>query len=145
MKDDLNGLLKKARTAARSLAVKTTEEKNEALALMAAAILARSDEILAANAVDMENAAKKTSGVMLDRLKLTKERIVSIADGILAVRDLPDPVGKILEENIRPNGLKIQKISVPLGVLAIVNFPDKLYEYLSTNGENDESNSNTKK
>ena len=120
MKDDLNGLLKKARTAARSLAVKTTEEKNEALALMAAAILARSDEILAANAVDMENAAKKTSGVMLDRLKLTKERIVSIAEGILAVRDLPDPVGKILEENIRPNGLKIQKISVPLGVLAIV-------------------------
>ncbi len=120
MKDDLNGLLKKARTAARSLAVKTTEEKNEALALMAAAILARSDEILAANAVDMENAAKKTSGVMLDRLKLTKERIASIADGILAVRDLPDPVGKILEENIRPNGLKIQKISVPLGVLAIV-------------------------
>ncbi len=120
MKDDLNELLQSARTAARSLALMGAEKKNKALTLMAAAILARSDEILAANAVDMENAAKKTSGVMLDRLRLTKERIASMSEGVLAVRDLPDPVGKILEENIRPNGLKIQKISVPLGVIAIV-------------------------
>lgn len=87
---------------------------------MADALLTHTDNILAENAKDMEHAKGHISDVMLDRLLLTKARIQGMADGIRAVAALPDPVGRVLKETIRPDGLVIQKRSVPMGVIAII-------------------------
>ena len=113
-------ILKEARAAARSLAVATTEEKNNALLLMAQELVEHAEEILKANATDVENAKDRLGEVMTDRLRLTKERILSIAEAVREVAALPDPVGRTLESIRRPNGLCIEKISVPLGVAAII-------------------------
>jgi len=108
---------KKAKSIVNRL---TTEEKDRALGAMAHALIARQDEILAANAADLEAARGTVSEVMLDRLMLTRERINNMAKGILEVSQLPDPVGHILEEHTRSDGLLIQKVSVPVGVIGII-------------------------
>lgn len=109
-----------AKSAKKYIAELTAEQKNAALLSMAEQIETHTDEILAANAEDMKAARGNISDVMLDRLALSPERIRAMADGVRAVAVLPDPVGEILSEQIRPDGLKITKISVPLGVVAII-------------------------
>ncbi len=113
-------LLKRAKAAAPALTAATTEQKNEALLAMADALLAHTDEILAQNAKDMEQAKGHLSDAMMDRLLLTPERLVGMAEGIRDVADLPDPVGLVLEEILRPNGLVIRKVSVPMGVIGVI-------------------------
>lgn len=113
-------ILRNARPASAILALKSESEKNEALKKMAAALISDKDTILAANLLDVNKAKGSVSDVMLDRLKLTDERLNGMAKGILDLTVLPDPVGRVLSEEIRPNGLKISKISVPFGVLAII-------------------------
>lgn len=111
----------KAKAAARRMGMLTTEQKNEALALMADALVAESAAILAANAEDLERGRREgTSESLLDRLALNEKRIAGIAEGLRQIVDLPDPVGLLLEETTRPNGLLIRKYSVPLGVIGIV-------------------------
>ena len=113
-------ILKAAKSNALGVMTATTEKKNLALKFMAEALVDNTDNILLANQEDMQNAKGVISDVMLDRLCLTKERIESMANGILQVANLPDPVGKVLEEIKRENGLLIKKTSVPLGVIAII-------------------------
>ena len=113
-------LLEKARDTKRIVSRLSESEKNRGLMAMAQSLERHAPDILAANALDMEEANGRISPVMLDRLKLTEDRIQAMAKGIREVVDLPDPVGRILEEHIRPDGLKIQKVSVPMGVIAII-------------------------
>ena len=113
-------ILQNAVAAKAQLTALTTEKKNEALLACAEALIEAADEILEENTKDLEAAKASISDVMLDRLRLTKERIEGMAAGIRDVALLPDPVGHVLNEIDRPNGLKIQKISVPVGVLAII-------------------------
>ena len=113
-------MLQAAKAAKAQISALTPEQKNQALEAMAQALVDNQQNILAANAEDMENASATISSVMLDRLKLTSERIVSMAQGIRDVAKLPDPVGKILEEYTRQDGLKIRKVSAPIGVIAII-------------------------
>ena len=112
----------KATATAGVLATLSTERKNEALAAMADALLANADAILAANACDMAAAreAAKLGEVMLDRLLLTSERIAGMAEGIREVVALPDPVRRVLEEREATQGLRLTKVAVPLGVVAII-------------------------
>jgi len=110
-----------ARIAAAELARSDARTRDKALRAAAAAIVQRSEEIIAANERDMEAAhSRGLSAAMLDRLALTPERIESIATGLETVARLPNPLGKILAEWERPNGLVIQRISVPLGVIGII-------------------------
>lgn len=110
-----------AKEAARALAVTNTAVKNKALLAMAEALEASQEEILAANGIDMEQAAAKgIKASMLDRLKLTSERILSMAQGLRQVAALPDPVGNILDGKTLANGLTITKVRVPLGVVGII-------------------------
>lgn len=111
-----------AHAVAAKKAVNTagTKTKNSALTKMAAALLADTPEILAANQEDMEQARGTISTVMLDRLMLDEGRIRGMADGILALKELPDPVGQVLSTVERPNGMKIEKTAIPLGVIAII-------------------------
>ena len=113
-------MLTAAQAAKMEIAQLTTTQKNAALLAMAQALLDNTDAILAANALDMEAAKGTVSDVMLDRLQLTKARIDGMAEGIRQVAELPDPVGNILEEYTRSDGLVIQKTSVPIGVIAII-------------------------
>ncbi len=98
----------------------TTEIKNTALRAMAAALIESQDAILAANEKDVEASRARLSSVMIDRLTLTPARIEGMAKGILDVVALPDPVGEVLATVERPNGLKIEKRAVPVGVVAII-------------------------
>ena len=110
-----------AKKAAAKLAVTSTAVKNKALLAMAEALLAKQEEILAANALDMERAAAKgMKSSMLDRLKLTVARIEGMADGLRQVANLPDPVGNVLDGKTLANGLTITKVRVPLGVIGII-------------------------
>lgn len=110
-----------AKQAARGLAKCSTTEKNQALLSMAAALEAGQDRILAANDRDMmQGETKGLSAALLDRLRLTPERIRGMADGLRQVAALPDPVGECLGGMRRPNGLDIQKIRVPFGVIAMI-------------------------
>ena len=113
-------LMKSARSARTALASASTETKNNALLLMAEALEKNTEAILAANAEDMESQRGIISDVMLDRLALSEERIKEMADGIRQVAALPDPVGKVLASHERPNGIKISKVLVPMGVIAII-------------------------
>ena len=113
-------MLEAARAAKGEVAGLSTEQKNAALNAMADALIAGQAEILDANALDMASAKEHISPVMLDRLKLTKERIAGMAQGIREVTALPDPVGRVLQTHIREDGLEIQKVSVPMGVIAII-------------------------
>jgi glutamate-5-semialdehyde dehydrogenase len=117
----MDTLGKAARAAAAGLARCDSEQRNEALRQAAAAIRAQADAILAANSKDMRAAeARGLSGAMLDRLALDEERIESMARGLETVIELPDPVGRVLAEWERPNGLQIQRVAVPLGVIGII-------------------------
>ena len=109
-----------AKAAKNTVARLGTEQKNAALEAMAASLEAEQDKILAANDLDLEAAKGHISEVMLDRLRLTKARISGMAQGIRDVVKLPDPVGKVLEEHTRADGLVIQKVSIPMGVIAII-------------------------
>ena len=113
-------MLTAAKAAKPVIARLTTEEKNAALEAMASALIENQEEILRANARDMEAAKGTVSDVMLDRLQLTPARIAGMAQGIRDVVSLPDPVGRILETHIRSDGLKIEKTAVPMGVIAII-------------------------
>ena len=112
--------MERTKLASRGLCTAATEQKNLALREMADAVTAASDKILAANSDDMEAARGKITEVMLDRLLLTPDRIEAMAGGILKVTELPDPTGQVLETITRPDGLTINKISVPMGVIAII-------------------------
>lgn len=110
-----------AKQAAAKLAVTSTAVKNAALLAMAAALEAQQSEILAANERDMTAAAAKgMKSSMLDRLKLTAERISGMADGLRQVAGLADPVGNVIDGKTLPNGLHITKIRVPLGLIGII-------------------------
>ena len=113
-------ILRRAKAAAPKLATATTDAKNKALLSMADALIAATDTILEANALDMTAAKGLISDVMLDRLCLTAERIRSMAEGIRQVADLPDPVGRVRETVTRPNGMVIEKVGVSMGVVAII-------------------------
>ena len=97
-----------------------TPTKDVALYAVAHALLYNAEKILAANRADMERAKGKLSEAMLDRLLLTKERLIAMSNGVRAVAALEDPVGRVLESTVRPNGLKIEKVSVPFGVVAVI-------------------------
>ena len=113
-------LLEQAKAAKSRVAALGTEEKNRGLLAMAASLEAHAGEILKANAEDLTEAQGKISDVMLDRLRLTEDRIRAMAQGIRQVAALPDPVGLLLDSHTRPDGLKIDKVSVPMGVIAII-------------------------
>ena len=115
-----NEILQEAKKVKTQLASLSTEEKNNALLKMADALLENSEEILVANKSDLERAKGTVSDVMLDRLALTEERIQGMANGIKEVVALPDPVGKVLNRVERPNGIIIEKTTVPMGVTAII-------------------------
>jgi glutamate-5-semialdehyde dehydrogenase len=119
--EQMTELAKHARSASRDLARLTTAEKNTCLEAMAAALERQADSIKSANALDMETASKMgLSSAMLDRLKLDDKRIAAMAKGLREVAALPDPVGKILDNRTRPNGLKLQKVTTPIGVIVII-------------------------
>lgn len=110
-----------ARRAARVLALATSEQKDAALSAMAESIRAHAAQILAANAEDVAEAkAGGMSSAFVDRLALTQARINAIADGIDVVRAIPDPVGKVTETWTRPNGMTIERVRVPLGVVGVI-------------------------
>ena len=113
-------MLAAAKAARTQVSLLTTEEKNRALLAMADALVEYQENILAANSADLEAARGTVSDVMLDRLQLTPARIQGMAQGIREVADLPDPVGAVLEEYVRKDGLLIQKTAVPMGVIAII-------------------------
>ena len=113
-------MLKNAKAVKADIARLTTAQKNEALYAMADALIAHEATILAANELDLEAAKGAVSQVMLDRLLLSPARIAAMAQGIREVAKLPDPVGLLLDETTRADGLQIQKISVPMGVIAII-------------------------
>lgn len=113
-------LLEVARGEKTLLAMTDTEKKNQALFAMADALEKDIPLILKENEADSKAAEDSISAVMLDRLHLTKERIEAMAQGMRDVAQLPDPVGRVMREINRPNGLKIQKVASPLGVVAII-------------------------
>ena len=113
-------MLEAAKAAKSQIACLTAREKNTALHAMADSLLKREAAILAANALDLDAARGHVSDVMLDRLRLTSERIAGMAKGIREVAQLSDPVGLTLESHTRSDGLKIDKVSVPMGVIAII-------------------------
>jgi len=114
-------LARQAKAASRELARLTTAEKNACLLAMAEALEKNSATLKEANALDMQFAASHgLSAAMLDRLQLDDKRIAAMAKGLREVAALPDPVGKTLDERIRPNGLKLQKITTPIGVVVII-------------------------
>lgn len=113
-------LLRRAKETVPALRSFGAADLDRSLLAMADALEAGADGILVANAQDTEAAKGTVSSVMLDRLLLTKDRIAGMADGIRKVAALPSPVGRVLERTVRPNGLEIEKVSVPLGVLAII-------------------------
>jgi glutamate-5-semialdehyde dehydrogenase len=114
-------LARQAKEASRQLAQLTTAEKNGCLLAMADAIAVDTEAIQEANAIDLEDAANAgLSNAMLDRLKLDDKRVGGMAKGLREVAALPDPVGRILDDRTRPNGLRLQKISTPIGVVVII-------------------------
>ncbi|MFT4586716.1 MAG: glutamate-5-semialdehyde dehydrogenase [Limisphaerales bacterium] len=121
LREQMTELGKQAKTASRLLPRLTTDEKNACLRAMADAIEATAADIQIANARDMANGHDlNLSSAMLDRLELTNARIAGMAQGLREVADLPDPVGRTLDERTRPNGLNLRKISTPIGVVVII-------------------------
>ena len=117
----MDGIGHNARSAAVALARSSAAQRYDALVAAAAAIISGQDEILSANARDMQAAETKgLAGSMLDRLLLDESRVKAMAAGIHQVAELEDPVGEISDEWLRPNGLVIQRVRVPLGVIGII-------------------------
>lgn len=113
-------ILKAAKSAKESAWKLTSEQKNKALYAIADALTSGADKILSANAEDVNAASGVISDVMLDRLSLSASRIEGMAKGVRDVAALDDPCGRILDEHIRDDGLKITKVSVPFGVIAVI-------------------------
>lgn len=113
-------IMQKAKAVKSSLASISTDDKNRALANMADMLLLHKNEILEASKCDVKRAKGNISNVMLDRLSLSEKRIEDMANGIREVIDLPDPVGKVISAVTRPNGVVIEKVSTPMGVIAII-------------------------
>ncbi len=112
---------KRVKNASVSLAIASTEDKNRILKAIADALRENCNEILAANAIDLENGRKNgLAESLLDRLMLNSDRIEGMAQGVEDVISLPDPVGRVIWETDRPNGMKIQRVSTPLGVIGII-------------------------
>jgi glutamate-5-semialdehyde dehydrogenase len=121
LNEQMTQLARQARTASRDLARLVTEDKNACLLAMAEALEKNADALKQANALDMEASAKLgLTSAMLDRLKLDDKRIAAMAKGLREVAALPDPVARILDERVRPNGLKLQKVTTPIGVVVII-------------------------
>ncbi|MEQ1767912.1 MAG: hypothetical protein ABL859_10830 [Methylotenera sp.] len=109
------------RDAAQTVAALSTDAKNALLRAMADALDADADGILAANAEDLRAAeAKDIGSAMLDRLMLNPQRLAGIADALREVAALPDPVGLVTRRDVRPNGIEIERVRVPLGVIAMI-------------------------
>ncbi len=124
-KDDVESVMleigRRAKAASRPLAVAGAERKHAALIAMADAIVARMGEILAANAIDLENARETgVASAFIDRLTLTEGRIRDMANGIRAIAEIKDPVGDVIAEWDRPNGLHIERVRTPLGVIGVI-------------------------
>lgn len=113
-------IFKSAKAASRSVSLLSTELKNQALEAMSLALEINCEKILRANSIDVEASRDVFSDVMIDRLILTRDRIISMANGIRDVISLPDPVGRIMENRTLANGLSIEKVGVPLGVIGII-------------------------
>jgi glutamate-5-semialdehyde dehydrogenase len=121
MHDEMLALGRRAKAAARMLALASTAQKNRALDAMAAAIRAQRPAILAANAEDLaDGKAAGLAGSFLDRLALNDQRVEAMAAGIEVIRDLADPVGNVTESWTRPNGMTIERVRVPIGVIGII-------------------------
>ena len=119
--EQMTELARQARAAGRELAQLTTEQKNACLLAMAEAIQESAAPIQAANALDLEAAAKfGMAPAMLDRLTLNEKRITAMAKGLREVAALPDPVGRVLDERVHPNGLRLRKVATPIGVIVII-------------------------
>ena len=119
--EQITQLARQAKAASRELARLATAEKNACLLAMATALERDAAVIKQANALDMDvGAGLGLSAAMLDRLKLDDKRISQMAKGLREIAALPDPVGRVLDERLRPNGLKLQKISTPIGVIVII-------------------------
>ena len=120
----MNELMTKAtlaREAAPLIASCSAEAKNDALMRIADALIAHTDEIAEANRADVLRARESgTSDAMIDRLTLSPERILSVAEGVRSVALLDDPVGETVEKTVRPNGMTIEKVRVPLGVIGMI-------------------------
>ncbi|MEL6370015.1 MAG: glutamate-5-semialdehyde dehydrogenase [Pseudomonadota bacterium] len=110
-----------AKDAARQLSTAATDQKNEALRAAAAVLQSSQDELLAANEADLAAARKEgRPEAFIDRLALSPARVEAIAQAVMAIADLPDPVGRVLHETTRPNGLKISRVAVPIGVIGMI-------------------------
>ena len=110
----------KAKAASRTLAV-AGEKKNDALKAIAKALIENQDKIIEANKLDLENGEKNgLSAALIDRLRLDDGRIKGVADGVLEVAALPDPIGTVISGSTRPNGMEIRRVRVPLGVIGII-------------------------
>src|SRR5712671_4338930 len=119
--EQMTQLARDAKAASRQLAQLTTESKNACLLAMAGALEHEAPAIKAANALDMDAGAKMgLTSAMLDRLKLDDKRIAAMAKGLREVAALPDPVGRALDQRVRPNGLKLQKVTTPIVVVVII-------------------------
>lgn len=119
--EQMTQLGRQAKLAARQLSTLTSEEKNACLEAMADTLEGNRDKIKKANDLDMAGAEKSgLSGAMLERLKLDEKRIFGMANGLREVAALPDPVGRLLDERVRPNGLRLRKIATPIGVVVII-------------------------
>jgi glutamate-5-semialdehyde dehydrogenase len=121
LEDELHEMGRRARVAGQALAILAAEQKNHILHAMADELAAREAEIVAANEKDIESAdADEITRAMRDRLRLDSKRLAQMADGIRQVAALPDPVGEVLASWTRPNGLRIEKKRVPIGVIGII-------------------------
>ncbi|ENN95210.1 glutamate-5-semialdehyde dehydrogenase [Bartonella vinsonii] len=121
LKEQMKDMGRKARHAAAVLAVMSSEQKTKALEMIALSLEAHSVEILRANCQDLENAAHNNlKAAMVDRLKLDKLRLRAIIESVRQIADLPDPVGQVMSEWTRPNGLHISRVRTPLGVIGII-------------------------
>ncbi|MGH7972853.1 MAG: glutamate-5-semialdehyde dehydrogenase, partial [Limisphaerales bacterium] len=121
LKEQMLLLAQQAKSASRQLAQLSSSEKNRCLLAMAQALMDGQPALLEANARDMQTgAALGLSQALLERLKLDAKRIDAMAEGLRQVAALPDPVGRVLDERVRPNGLRLKKISTPIGVVVII-------------------------
>jgi glutamate-5-semialdehyde dehydrogenase len=118
---EVMGLAIRAREASRRLATTSTQQRNRALLAMSHALMEKQDEILAANAADMDSArAKNTAAPLLDRLELTPPRLKAISEAVKSLAQLPDPIGEVVAGKRMANGIWLQQIRVPLGVVAMI-------------------------
>ncbi|MDD2702169.1 MAG: aldehyde dehydrogenase family protein, partial [Sideroxydans sp.] len=121
IKEYMNGVGQKARTASRAMAMADTNAKNHALENIASAILLNSGRLIAENAKDVELAKKNgLDAASIDRLTLSEKTINGMAEGLRQIAALPDPIGEISDMKYRPSGIQVGKMRVPLGVIGII-------------------------